>query len=161
MRCVLPRGGSQRFPFFFMMRDEAGRRRKPAGAPAKMLTAMAQTYRRFQAGPDPFGRTWNVEFQWLQTGISIRHADTVDVKFHVETEGEPPVERVIALRHPDVVKLSAATGHALTDAWCLKLAALHLQHMIVSGEDMEKTLVTAEYGDIEKYAAELKSGAAA
>ena len=50
---------------------------------------MPDSYRRFQAGPDPFGRTWEVEFQWLQTGISIRHADTVDVKFYLWTEGEP------------------------------------------------------------------------
>jgi hypothetical protein len=39
--------------------------------------------RLFEAGPDPFGRTWKVQFRWLQTGISIRHADTVDVKFWV------------------------------------------------------------------------------
>src|SRR5690606_21714904 len=38
---------------------------------------MADNLRSFQAGPDPFGRMWNVEFRWLQTGISIRHADTV------------------------------------------------------------------------------------
>jgi len=122
---------------------------------------MAETYRKFQAGPDPFGRAWEVRFRWLQTGISIRHADTVDVKFEIETEGEPAVERVIALRHPDLVKLSTATGHALTDAWCLKLGALHLKHMIESGEDFEKTLVTAEYRDIERYAAALRSRAAA
>ena len=42
---------------------------------------MLDNFRRFQAGPDPFGRTWEVEYRWLQTGISIRHADTVDVKF--------------------------------------------------------------------------------
>jgi hypothetical protein len=45
------------------------------------LMEMADNSRRFEAGPDPFGRTWQVEFRWLQTGISIRHADTVDVKF--------------------------------------------------------------------------------
>jgi len=113
---------------------------------------MAESYRLFDAGPDPFGRTWKVEFRWLQTGISIRHADTVDVKFLIATEGEPAVERVIALRHPDLVKLGTAIRHALTDAWCMKLAALHLKHMIESGEDMEKGLVTAEYADIERYA---------
>ncbi|HZU28240.1 MAG TPA: hypothetical protein VFA04_22115 [Bryobacteraceae bacterium] len=122
---------------------------------------MAESYRRFQAGPDPFGRNALVEFRWLQTGISIRHADTVDVKFIVTTDGEAPIERVIALRHPDLLRLSAATGHPLTDAWCLKLAALHLKHMIQSWEDMEKTLVTAEYADIERYASELKAAAKA
>ena len=38
-------------------------------------------FRQFEAGPDPFGRKFQVFFKWLQTAISIRHADTVDVKF--------------------------------------------------------------------------------
>src|SRR6266508_3254320 len=101
-----------------------------------------QNPRRFQAGPDPFGRMWEVEFRWHQTGISIRHADTVDVKFHVWSEGEPIEERILALRHPDLLELSKKTGHPLTDAWCMKLAALHLKHMLETGEDVEKTLVT-------------------
>jgi hypothetical protein len=111
------------------------------------------TYRQFEAGPDPFGRIWQVEFRWLQTGISIRHADTVDVKFEVSTVDEPKQERVIALRHPDLLALSKKTGHPLTDSWCLKLAALHLKHMIETGEDLEKTLVTVPRSDLEQYAA--------
>ena len=39
-------------------------------------------------------------FAWLETGISIRHADTVDVKFIIWTDGEERQERVLALRHP-------------------------------------------------------------
>lgn len=103
---------------------------------------MLENYRRFQAGPDPFGRTWEVEFRWLQTGISIRHADTVDVKFIVWTEGEDRQERVLALPHPDLLTVSQESGHAMTDPWCAKLAARHLAYMIQSGEDLEKTLVT-------------------
>ena len=38
-------------------------------------------FREFQAGPDPFGRTFQVLMKWMQTAISIRHSDTVDVKF--------------------------------------------------------------------------------
>jgi hypothetical protein len=111
-----------------------------------------ENFRRFTAGPDPFGRKWEVEFRWLQTGISIRHADTVDVKFILWTEGEERQEKVLALRHPDLLALSAKTGHALTDPWCLKLAATHLKHMIESGEDLEKTLVTLSPGDLERAA---------
>ena len=103
---------------------------------------MPENFRRFQAGPDPFGRTWQVEFRWLQTGISIRHADTVDVKFIVWTEGEDRQERIIALHHPELLVLSQETGHPITDPWCTKLAAHHLTHMIQSGEDLERTLVT-------------------
>src|SRR5579863_10249694 len=112
---------------------------------------MIQNFRCFEAGPDPFGRTWKVEFRWLQTGISIRHADTVDVKFGVSTIDEPS-QRVIALRHPDLLLLSKKTGHPITDPWCLKLAALHLKHMIEDGEDMEKTLVTVSERELDTYA---------
>ena len=109
-------------------------------------------FRKFQAGPDPFGRTWEVEFRWQQNGITIRHADTVDVKFHVWTTDEPKQERVIALRHPDLLRLSQEVGRSLTDAWCMKLAALHLKRMIETDEDMEKTLVTAGYPELQQYA---------
>jgi hypothetical protein len=111
---------------------------------------MPENFRRFQAGPDPFGRTWEVEFRWLQTGISIRHADTVDVKFLLWTEGEPKQEKVLALSHPELLKLSKETGHALTDGWCLKLAACHLIHMIESAEDLEKSLVTLSAADLRR-----------
>lgn len=109
---------------------------------------MLDNFRRFQAGPDPFGRTWEVEFRWLQTGISIRHADTVDVKFIVWLNGpggakEEMQERVIAMPHPALLELSAESGHALTDPWCTRLAARHLVYSYESGEDLEKTLITA------------------
>ena len=120
-----------------------------------------ENFRRFETGPDPSGRTWQVEFRWLQTGISIRHADTVDVKFVLWTEGpeeqrEAKQEKVLALPHPDLLALSAKTGHALTDPWCLKLAALRLKHMIESGEDLEKTLVTLSPADLERAAGALQ-----
>jgi hypothetical protein len=113
---------------------------------------MSENFRFFEAGPDPFGRTWQAEFRWLQTGISIRHADTVDVKFVVWTREEPKQEKVLALPHPLLLKLAEQTGHALTDGWCLKLAATHLKYMIESGEDLEKTLVTLSPVDLERSA---------
>src|SRR3984957_9569533 len=113
-----------------------------------ILTTMADISRRFKAGPDPFGRTWETEFRWLQTGISIRHADTIDVKFVIWTDGEERQERVLALRHPDLLALSRETGHPLTDPWCLKIAASHLRRMIEAGEDLEKILVTLSPGDL-------------
>jgi hypothetical protein len=113
---------------------------------------MPENLRRFEAGPDPFGRTWEVEFRWLQTGISIRHADTVDVKFVVWTRDEPKQEKVLALPHPALLALSRQAGHELTDSWCLKLGAAHLQYMIESGEDLEKTLVTLSPADLERAA---------
>ena len=122
---------------------------------------MIQNFRDFKVGPDPFGRTWQVYFRWLQTGISIRHADTVDLKFGVSTDGEPSEERVIALPHPALLAVSAKLGHPLTDTWCLKIAAMHLEHMLESGEDMEKTLVTMQPEEIDRYARELEESLAA
>ena len=117
---------------------------------------MPDNSRRFSAGPDPFGRLWEVEFRWLQTGISIRHADTVDVKYFLWTDGEPKQEKVIALPHPELLALSRETGHPLTDGWCMKLASLHLAYMIESGEDMEKTLVTLAPPDLRRDAHRLQ-----
>src|ERR1700687_2673962 len=117
---------------------------------------MLENFREFQVGPDPFGRTWKVHFSWLQTGISIRHADTVDVKFAISTEGAPFEERVIALPHPVLLVVSEKVGHSLTDTWCLKIAALHLKYMLETGEDLEKTLVTMQSGEIELQARELQ-----
>src|SRR6266568_4511750 len=100
-----------------------------------------QSFRDFEAGPDPFGRTWQVRFKWLQTAISLRHSDSVDVKF-VLSSADTRIEKTIALSHPDLLDLSAQTGRPLTDPWCSRLAALHLRHMIETGEDMEKSIVT-------------------
>jgi hypothetical protein len=117
---------------------------------------MLENFRQFDAGPDPFGRKWKAHFRWLQTAISIRHADTVDVKFGVSVDDEPFEERVVALPHATLLALSKNSGHPLTDAWCLKLAALHLNHMIETGEDIEKTLVTVQADELGRYAEQLK-----
>lgn len=90
---------------------------------------------------DPFDRPWHVEFRWLQTGISIRHADTIDVKFALHSADEVQ-EKVIALPHPLLLALASRSGHELTDAWCFRLAASHLRGMIHSWADMDKGLVT-------------------
>ena len=107
--------------------------------------------RVFQAGPDPFGRMWDVQFRWLQTGISIRHADTVDVKFFVTADGGPTEEKVVALPHPDLLKLTVERGRKLTDPYCMRLAAAHLKHMIETLEDMENTLVTLSSEEMAAY----------
>ncbi len=116
---------------------------------------MFENFRHFRAGPDPFGRMWQVDFLWLQTAIAIRHSDTVDVKFLL-SHGDERVEKVIALPHADLVALSQKVGRPLTDPWCSRLAALHLIHMIETGEDLEKDLVTVSPANLEKYSAMLE-----
>ena len=115
---------------------------------------MVQTSREFQAGPDPFGRMWKVEFKWLQTAISLRHSDTVDVRFVLHDE-ETRVQKTAAMPHLDLLQLSKKTGRTMTDAWCSRLAALHLKHIIETGEDMEKDLVTVSAGELAEYDAQL------
>jgi len=122
---------------------------------------MSDQTRLFEAGPDPFGRMWKVQFRWLQTGISIRHADTVDVKFAVSSDGIGPEEKIVALPHPALLELVGKTGRKLTDPYCMRLAALHLRHMIETSEDMEKTLVTVSPAELAAYDQQLPGEAVA
>ena len=112
---------------------------------------MLEQFRLFDAGPDPFGRSWQVRFLWQQNGISIRHADTVDVKFSISTGGREE-RKVIALAHTDLMRLAGEFNRAVTDPWAARLAAAHLKKMIESDQDMDKTLVTASYQQLVEYA---------
>src|SRR5205085_10658238 len=112
-------------------------------------------FREFEAGPDPFGRKFQVMLKWLQTAISIRHADTVDVKFILLDEDGARTAKTIALPLPELLRVSRDTKRPMDDAWCGRIAALHLQYLISTGEDMEKDLVTANHSEIATYAAEI------
>ena len=112
---------------------------------------MSDESRMFQAGPDPFGQTWDVQFRWLQTAISIRHADTVDVKFFVTPPAGEPQEKVIALPNPALLQLTAQRNRKLSDTYCRRLAAAHLRRMIETSEDMDKTLVTVSPQELSAY----------
>jgi hypothetical protein len=112
-------------------------------------------FRQFEAGPDPFGRKFQVMFKWLQTAISIRHADTVDVKFILQDESGARTEKTIALPHAMLVELSRSTGRKMDDAWCARIAELHLLRLVETGEDMEKDLVTLSAAEIKEHAAEI------
>jgi hypothetical protein len=112
---------------------------------------MSDESRAFQAGPDPFGQTWNVQFRWLQTGISIRHADTVDVKFFLTPPHGEPQEKVVALPNPGLLQLTTQRNRKLSDTYCRRIAAAHLRHMIETSEDMDKTLVTVSPQELSAY----------
>jgi uncharacterized membrane protein len=93
-----------------------------------------------------------VDFLWLQTAVSIRHSDSVDVKFLL-TSGDTRIEKVVSLRHPDLLDLSRTAGRPLTDAWCSALAARHLTQTIATGADFEKALATVEAAELARYSA--------
>ena len=114
-----------------------------------------ENFREFDAGPDPFGRTYHVLLKWLQTAISIRHSDTVDVQFLV-SDGNQVLKRTVALQDAELKAHCKKTARLLDDAWCGRLAALHMKNMIETAEDFDKPLVTlspaqiAEYDDVIK-----------
>jgi hypothetical protein len=92
----------------------------------------------------------------LQTAISIRHSDTVDVKFVLEDENGGQLQKTIALPHADLIKVSSETKRQMDDPWCSRIAELHLLHLVETGEDMEKDLVTLTMPDLKRYAAQVK-----
>lgn len=112
-------------------------------------------FRQFEAGPDPFGRNYQVLFKWLQTAISLRHSDTVDVKFVLVDADDNRAEKTIAMPHGDLVRLSGELRRKMDDPWCARLAALHLIYLITTGEDMEKNLVTVMPADLKRHAEEV------
>lgn len=122
---------------------------------------MADNPRKFTAGPDPFGREWSVELRWLQNAISIRHSDSVDVKFELAAADGTRMEKVIALMHPHLVELSTRLNRPLSDPWCIRLAGEHLRRVIETWEDAEKTIVTPSMEQLEEYAARVGRPAAA
>ena len=114
-----------------------------------------KNFRQFEAGPDPFGRKFQVLFKWMQTAISLRHADTVDVKFILVDENGERTSKTIALEHVDLLEIAKEAGRQVDDPWCSRLAAMHLTHLVETGEDMEKDLVTVPRADLKAYAASL------
>jgi len=114
-----------------------------------------KNFRQFEAGPDPFGRKFQVLFKWMQTAISLRHADTVDVKFILVDDNGERTPKTIALEHVDLLEIAKESGRKVDDPWCSRLAAMHLTHLVETGEDMEKDLVTVPRTDLKAYAASL------
>lgn len=100
-----------------------------------------ENFREFSLGPDPFGRVWQVLFKYLQTGISIRHSDSVDVCFILTSDDEKMV-RTAVIPHGEVRAYAQRTGRKVSDAWCARIAICKLRQMIENWEDTEKTYLT-------------------
>jgi hypothetical protein len=66
-------------------------------------------------------------------------------------------EKTIALPHASLLDVSRETGRDMDDPWCARLAALHLLHVVETGEDMEKDLVTVMPADLKRYAGESRA----
>ena len=64
-------------------------------------------------------------------------------------------EKTIALPHAALLRVSRELNRPMDDPWCSRLAAMHLLHLVATGEDMEKELVTLTAADLKRYATEL------
>ena len=76
------------------------------------------------------GERYQVEFGWLQTAISLRHSDTVDVKFLANGAG-----RIVALPHGALEQACRAAGVPLGDDLCIRIAAECLRESLEAGAD--------------------------
>jgi hypothetical protein len=99
--------------------------------------ALTVDYRHFEVTSQVTGEVYKVDFRWMQTAISLRHSDTVDVKFLVNGPG-----KVVALPHAALEQATRSVGVPLTDELCLRLAAEHLKEALETGADAEKDLLT-------------------
>ncbi len=104
-------------------------------------------YRNFEVASDATGERCRVEFRWLQTAISLRHSDTVDVKFLVNGDG-----KIVALPHAALEQVCSRLGIPLRDEFCLRLAAEHLGEALRTGFDAEKDLLTLTPSQVEELA---------
>jgi hypothetical protein len=110
---------------------------------------------------DPFDRKWSAELRWLQNAITIRHADAVDVKWELTATDGTTMDKVVALRHPDLLAVSKKLGRQLSDSWCIRLAAAHLRVIIETWEDADKVIVTMSQEQLEQYAKSIEQSVAA
>ena len=82
-------------------------------------------------------KTYHCRFHSLTTGISLRHSDTVDIRFLLN--GAPIV---LALPHAAFAEYRHQAGRALTDRDAVHIAALALQHLLERGERLDMPLLT-------------------
>ena len=102
-------------------------------------------YKNFEVTSELTGERIVVEFRWLQTAISLRHSDTVDVKFLVNGTG-----KVVALPHGALEQVCRKVGVGLSDDLCLRIAAEHLREALLTGTDAEKDLLTLTPARVEE-----------
>ncbi|MEP6714508.1 MAG: hypothetical protein ABJC09_02975 [Terriglobia bacterium] len=127
---------------------------------AVKMTVM-ENFRDFQVGPDPFGRTWHAMFKYLQTGISIRKADTIDVCFVLEspgTEGETErMKKVVVIQHADLRAHAGRTSRKISDTLCSRIAMLKLRFVIETAEDLEKEYLAVTPAELAEFDARIQT----
>ena len=108
-----------------------------------------ENFREF-AVDDPFGQKWHAHFKYLQTGISIRHSNSVDVCYILDS-GSEQIHKTVVIPNADIRSYATRTGRPISDAWCSRIAMLKLQYVIETAEDLEKDYVLVTAREIEEY----------
>jgi hypothetical protein len=113
-----------------------------------------ENFRDFEAGPDPFGRMWHAQFKYLQTGISIRHSDSVDVRY-VLGNGDEQIQKIVVIPNADIRAYGKRKNRPVSDAWCSRIAMCKLRNTIETAEDLEKDYLLVTAPEIEEYDAKI------
>ena len=109
-----------------------------------------ENFRNFEAGPDPFGRMWRAQFKYLQTAISIRHCDSVDVCYVLES-GEERIRKTVVIPHAGIRAYTTRAGRTMSDTLCSRIAACKIREMIETAEDLDKDFLVLTPREIEEY----------
>lgn len=115
-----------------------------------------ENFRDFDAGADPFGQKWHATFKYLQTGISIRHSNSVDVCYILDN-GTEQLQKVVVIANPDIRAYSARTGRPINDAWCSRIAMCKIMRIVETAEDLEKDYLLVTPREIEEYDSKIKA----
>jgi hypothetical protein len=114
-----------------------------------------ENFRDFRIESDPFGRSWHVLFKYLQTGISIRHSDSVDVCFVLD-DGEEKLPRVVVIPHADLRVYAERTGRKISDTMCSRMAALRIKDVIENADELGNEFIMMTPKDIAEYDSRVK-----
>ncbi len=85
------------------------------------------------------GTVFRCHFLFIQTAISLRHSDTVDVRFMVNGK-----RMTVALPHVAFVEYAKRTGGVLTDGGAVEVAEACLSDRLERGEDVEEITVPSD-----------------
>ncbi len=96
-------------------------------------------YRHFECASRVDGTRYRCYFVFLQTAISLRHSDTVDVRFLVNGK-----RITVALPHVAFARHAQQKGRPITDEQAASIAAWYLTEALESGGGVEDLTVAPE-----------------
>src|SRR5579885_803902 len=109
-------------------------------------------YQEFRVVSPADGKEYQCRFRMIATAISLRHSDTVDIKFLVN--GKP---YVVALPHAALAQYRKTTGKILTDADSIEMAGRLLTETLQKEGLRDDRLLTATFDQTLQLAAALRS----